>query len=899
MYAESQSTDGATVLNFKWAGDEPLKYTNWDKGEPGESLRCVFPFTYNLRSYDSCITDPDDIFVKLIGGPWCSGTSNFNDDHRFIPCDTKAFYQECAIMNKESGRWYSDWGEYWTPSDQTGGRGCYDKQNYVCDYMKDGIDRPVYVPRPPVVGPDCLNKEDGWLEWTDGETQSHDCYFIKSFVNTPEGNNTQGLMFTEAEAYCRAIGANLVSLHSLDDEEQLFKLIKTVEKSGRRDWYWLGFSDRGSDGYRWTDGSADDYTNWAAGQPEKTSSGEECSMIMSSDDEPSPAIVGWWSDYCTSQRGVVCQVTRGEQPNAPPTVPPSVVPDSECMATAIQGETWYGVNHIDDVGGTTNKKCVLVVADAPQWNYNAEVMCQEKGGNLLAIHHRDDMDTIMNIMRQYPDGEYWIGLTYDYDYDSWDYSWGWTDGSPLNFDNFAQNQPGVDMWSDDAVYMKGNDGRWFSSNSYEDRSYVCQRWPQGAPTPPPEEVVQGGCPMGWYPYKNRCFMFSATTATSQGVDMKNWDEANAECMRTEGASLATVPDHLYNSFVYGHMYQATTDVWLGGYFDDGREFHWIDNVTIPIYVNWDTYEPNNSGGNEYCLNIFRSNGRWNDGNCGDRRPYACSMLKSTTFPDSSPPNPKNCPKGYQPISNGCYKLYSEKKSYADAKIACQNDKTGSFGYGGLATVLDIHENEYLKAVMNEFGAATTPSWIGLYFDKSKSPDAEGTKWLWEDRRPVSYTKWAHGSPVDTDAQNGCGRIQTNGEWEQASSCTVASPYICKLEADFNPSDHPDPGEDICDADWWSYGGYCYYFGSGWESWDNAVDKCVKFQGAELASIHSDEERRFIASIDRGDQWIGLRRSGDGGFGLWSDGTGLDYTSWQSGEPNGPGNPGMNIAKKIK
>ena len=144
MYAESSSIDGATVLNFRWAGNEPILYENWDHGEPGESMRCVFPFKYNLKKYDSCITDPDDRWYKIIGGPWCSGTENFNDDHRFIPCDDGNFFQECAIMNRDTGKWYSDWGEYWDPTNNSGARGCYDKQNYVCDKMKDGVDRKVY-----------------------------------------------------------------------------------------------------------------------------------------------------------------------------------------------------------------------------------------------------------------------------------------------------------------------------------------------------------------------------------------------------------------------------------------------------------------------------------------------------------------------------------------------------------------------------------------------------------------------------------------------------------------------------------------------------------------------------------------------------------------------------------
>ena len=60
-------------------------------------------------------------------------------------------------------------------------------------------------------------------------------------------------------------------------------------------------------------------------------------------------------------------------------------------------------------------------------------------------------------------------------------------------------------------------------------------------------------------------------------------------------------------------------------------------------------------------------------------------------------------------------------------------------------------------------------------------------------------------------------------------------------------------------------------------------------GAKLVSIHDDNERRFIASVDSwdGDSWIGLKRNDNGGF-EWIDGSPLDYTSWGDGEPNNGG-----------
>ena len=47
----------------------------------------------------------------------------------------------------------------------------------------------------------------------------------------------------------------------------------------------------------------------------------------------------------------------------------------------------------------------------------------------------------------------------------------------------------------------------------------------------------------------------------------------------------------------------------------------------------------------------------------------------------------------------------------------------------------------------------------------------------------------------------------------------------------------------------------------------------RYQGAHLASIHSDDTRRFLSSVEglsyNGETWIGLNRNNDGGF-EWTD-----------------------------
>ena len=98
--------------------------------------------------------------------------------------------------------------------------------------------------------------------------------------------------------------------------------------------------------------------------------------------------------------------------------------------------------------------------------------------------------------------------------------------------------------------------------------------------------------------------------------------------------------------------------------------------------------------------------------------------------------------------------------------------------------------------------------------------------------------------------------------------------------------------DICLDEEIAYGGYCWTRRQGYYNFQDAEKTCAEFSGAKLASIHSDEERRFIASVDEwdGDSWIGLKRNENGGF-EWIDDSPLDYTSWSDGEPNNGGSSG--------
>ena len=87
--------------------------------------------------------------------------------------------------------------------------------------------------------------------------------------------------------------------------------------------------------------------------------------------------------------------------------------------------------------------------------------------------------------------------------------------------------------------------------------YIIINFPIGAPTVQPETQVTGGCMEGWYPYKNRCFQYHGFQQ-HEVEDRKNFDDASLECQKTTGATLAVIPDKMYNSFVYAHMYGSAS-----------------------------------------------------------------------------------------------------------------------------------------------------------------------------------------------------------------------------------------------------------------------------------------------------------------------------------------------------
>ncbi|XP_036001840.1 lactose-binding lectin l-2-like [Fundulus heteroclitus] len=108
------------------------------------------------------------------------------------------------------------------------------------------------------------------------------------------------MTWADAEQHCLSQGANLVSIHSLDEENFVKRLIRNFDPAQAPNW--IGLSDAQKDGtFFWSDGSKLSFTFWEEGEPNDFEGPEPCVHTNSG-----PAKK--WNDApCTDKFAFVCK----------------------------------------------------------------------------------------------------------------------------------------------------------------------------------------------------------------------------------------------------------------------------------------------------------------------------------------------------------------------------------------------------------------------------------------------------------------------------------------------------------------------------------------------------------------------------------------------------------------
>ncbi|XP_077369794.1 galactose-specific lectin nattectin-like [Festucalex cinctus] len=106
--------------------------------------------------------------------------------------------------------------------------------------------------------------------------------------------------FYDAERVCKVLGGNLASIYSDLENQVIIEIIR--EAAGTFEDTWIGYADPLEEGnFIWTDGSPDNYNDFAPGQPDDGSvvDDEDCVDIEASDEH-------WHDDVCSDLSPFIC-----------------------------------------------------------------------------------------------------------------------------------------------------------------------------------------------------------------------------------------------------------------------------------------------------------------------------------------------------------------------------------------------------------------------------------------------------------------------------------------------------------------------------------------------------------------------------------------------------------------
>lgn len=450
--------------------------------------------------------------------------------------------------------------------------GCTDPSLYNCDI--DAI-RQAFVTAGCIEMPGC----------------SSDCsiYFL----------NPQQMTGSQAQAFAQNLGANLVSIQSQEENDCILSSLSTLNQTGV---IWIGFSDEVTEGsFVWYDQSPIVYTNWAPGEPNQ-SGNEDCVQIY-----PTGANPGTWNDLsCGSSNSKsiievnLCPVINAGNDvsicignsttlnasntlfgSAPYTYTWSNGPIVQSNPVSPTDTTIYSIVTTDRYDCTTSDTVVVNVMDLPLVSAGPDVVvCPEETVTLTGS------GDVTNA-----------------------YAWnnGITNGTA--FTPFAQ--------STDYIVTGTNGNNCVNTDTVNVSVQL-----DGCPNFPNDftcdiEAIRAaftaaGC-VEMVGCVSECSIYFLNQQSLSG-------SAAQAFAQNLGANLVSIQsqdenDCIVSSLVNLGLNSAADVIWIG-YNDETTEgtFAWYDQSPI-TYTNWASGEPNNTGGDEDCVQIY-PNGGWNDLPCG-------------------------------------------------------------------------------------------------------------------------------------------------------------------------------------------------------------------------------------------------------------------------------------------
>ncbi|XP_049597763.1 macrophage mannose receptor 1-like isoform X1 [Syngnathus scovelli] len=388
---------------------------------------------------------------------------------------------------------------------------------------------------------------------------------------------------------------------------------------------------------------------------------------------------------------------------------------------------------------------------------------------------------------------------------------------------------------------------------------------------------------GWWmdnPSDDFCYLINHNRA-------KTWQEARDDCVGLGGDLLSITHSH-EQTFIQGLYARplSSPTLWLGANANITHGIEWIDG-SMSTYKNLNTgIAGEGPGGN--CLSLLTADGRWARADCEEKRSSYICKRRGRAIPKSA------CEKGWSLHQSSCYKKMETPNGWLGARHNC-------FWEGGdLVSITSSDEEAFVKKEMGK-----NPFWIGLSNLNCDEAwcryDKEQMELTWSDVRVMAgYSNWDSRQVRSSDVEScvyvnqGSWTESQPGKWRQAS-CGSSLAFMCERPLDDCPKGRQCSLKDFgydrvetssCDPGDFLFDDSCYRFERIRKNWDSAETFCTEQKG-HLASVHSEDEIKFLAAHVRDDKgyWLfmGLKKNKDKKF-SWSDATSVDYVTLR-GEPS--------------
>ncbi|XP_067687491.1 macrophage mannose receptor 1-like [Haliotis asinina] len=242
--------------------------------------------------------------------------------------------------------------------------------------------------------------------------------------------------WTDAQFACGADGGNLVSINDAFEASFVDLIVAGQGIS------WIGLNNLEDNGhFTWTDKYPVQMTRWAWKEP-STGPGEGCVLEKWN--------FMWNNTNCTSSHKYICKIHLDSGP---------------VTTTPVQGfcpdSTW--------LAGADN--CYKVITNLTKSWPEARFLCQRMRAELASISSQTVMNEVAGIAGQAPT-DIWIGLA-----KTEDGGFMWTDRSPVNYLNWAHNEPSDtdSEWHQDCVVMMASGGwMWNDIDCMTQAGYMCK-----------------------------------------------------------------------------------------------------------------------------------------------------------------------------------------------------------------------------------------------------------------------------------------------------------------------------------------------------------------------------------------------------------------------------------------